>query len=419
MKANRFCTALLTATIAGTIMTAPCNPFNATHANAVSVPSTSRIKDLNEDGVLDLFDAMHLMEFLEGKLDYPYVYDDMDATADYVVDQADAQAYLAYYNYYRITVGSTAPFSAHGALRFNVSEDDPNYEAKLEDYLEFENRSYTAYSHTTHTTRSYTLTNESLAQTDYANYDELLAKLNNQSVNSRAMTQVNDSRLIRIGEELSNSTKNYLATGFIVGDHVIATAAHCLYNRNIDPNTNQHKGFNRYKTAYAYTYENNTQVEHKLTIKSVHIPTAFITGGNDVGTYWDYGLIVVEEDLSGYGYFPLGMLLDDSQSTYLTTSSKTVTTAGFRNGTQSQYMKGALYQLTPAGTGIQQFIYGYGVRNALESGMSGSVSYLAQSDGYGDTAVGVYTSNGSITAQGMAITRPLLQFYLNNGRLNS
>lgn len=33
-RANRFCTALLTATIAGTIMTAPCNPFNATHVQA-------------------------------------------------------------------------------------------------------------------------------------------------------------------------------------------------------------------------------------------------------------------------------------------------------------------------------------------------------------------------------------------------
>ncbi len=107
------------------------------------------------------------------------------------------------------------------------------------------------------------------------------------------------------------------ATGFIVGDHTIATAAHCVY-----------KWDDRNKTAYVIsdpaiiTYnddgtqekvvENGQTVSNSFDVTEIHIPYEYYSGLNS-GLYGlelahvDYALLTVEDDLSDYTHFQLGI----------------------------------------------------------------------------------------------------------------
>ena len=94
-------------------------------------------------------------------------------------------------------------------------------------------------------------------------------------------------------------------TGFIIDDNIIATAAHCIYDAGsknyatsikinlVDPDTKQKK------SVYATEY---------------HLPKAY-TLLSDYAPTDDYALIVVDEDLSRYGSFSLGVLTDKATAT--------------------------------------------------------------------------------------------------------
>lgn len=94
--------------------------------------------------------------------------------------------------------------------------------------------------------------------------------------------------------KIMNST-NYIGTGFVVGDHTIATAAHCAYNESIS------------KILLFETDKNNNLTNTlNLTPVECHIPYNYINGNL---THYDYALITVKEDLSDYA-FNLGVPLD-------------------------------------------------------------------------------------------------------------
>lgn len=91
-------------------------------------------------------------------------------------------------------------------------------------------------------------------------------------------------------------------TGFIVGDHEIATAAHMVLANH------------QFKSAMTVkTYNSSGTIQSTpLHVKQVHVPTAFmqITPSiNETDYLNDYALIVVSENLStsnGYAHFSIG-----------------------------------------------------------------------------------------------------------------
>lgn len=98
-------------------------------------------------------------------------------------------------------------------------------------------------------------------------------------------------------------------TGFIVGDHTIATAAHCV---NVKHSSNQSLK-TRYQSSWyfhndleIFTYNETGIPENapSLTPVEIHIPNEYYNN-DTLGS--DYALITVEEDLSEYTHFNLGV----------------------------------------------------------------------------------------------------------------
>lgn len=382
MKVNRFCTALLTATIAGTILTAPCNPFNATHANAASVPSTTRIKDLNEDGVLDLFDAMHLMGFLEGQFDYAYAYTDMDATSDCIVDQADAQAYLAYYNYYRITLGTTAPFSSRGSTHATTTS----------------NVSYNAYdAQTTTFLESYTL---NALPTN--NATRAIIGIDNRE------PDWSNSSVVRL--KMFDSEGYYTSTGFVIDTHTIVTGAHCVFDEDAGECL---------RAGEIQLFDSNGNSTLQATAVEIHVPQAYIVANPPNSNYSptsDYAVITVEEDLSNYVNMEVGLPLDG-----IAGLSHTATVTGFPQSNPET-------KTSSTGTVYQTFATRIDHTCDTLPGMSGGPIYCSNSDVHGMNGT-MYSVIGINVAEvntsnplynvGTRITLDILHFFFSNPKLDN
>lgn len=95
-------------------------------------------------------------------------------------------------------------------------------------------------------------------------------------------------------------------TGFIIGDHEIMTAAHCVYDKN--------DGFNDYVKISFPDNDGSVANSSKINVVSAHVPQDYINlinnptgqGSQDL----DYAILTVDEDLSQYGYYLLGMGTD-------------------------------------------------------------------------------------------------------------
>jgi V8-like Glu-specific endopeptidase len=124
----------------------------------------------------------------------------------------------------------------------------------------------------------------------------LLEELPSTQVQTRGYS-VEENRVIDTDQSVVRLSNG--GSGFIISDHCIATAAHCLYNRSKA----------RFSTITVTICDNNydSPIE-TLTPSSLHVPDNFISYSNEYQySCYDYGLIYVEEDLSQYGAFNLGV----------------------------------------------------------------------------------------------------------------
>lgn len=102
-------------------------------------------------------------------------------------------------------------------------------------------------------------------------------------------------------------------TGFIIGEHTIVTAGHCVYDIDNDKFIN---------FTIDVVGSNNSTIE-TITPHYAHVPKKYA----DLTSYdiqYDYALIYVEEDLSKYGMFNMGICLNQ----YIDDNGK-VTVSGF------------------------------------------------------------------------------------------
>lgn len=215
----------------------------------------------------------------------------------------------------------------------------------------------------------------------------------------------NDDRVIdftKSGVVKILSSNEFLGTGFVVNKNTIATAAHCV------------KGYTVNKIKF---FDSNGNVSKTITPSEVHIPKPYVSGNSS----YDYALIKVNEDLSDYAIFDLGVALDSAIDNHLS-----VSVTGFPNSLNNQLddninnfttdnMYTGIGTLTPS-TSLYGKDYQLCYTADTSSGNSGSPVYITTSY-YGKvyyTVIGINTTGSNKYNSGVRMSTDLLHFYMNN-----
>lgn len=192
------------------------------------------------------------------------------------------------------------------------------------------------------------------------------------------------------------------STGFIVGNHTILTAAHCVYNFN----------------NIQYTlYNSDGTVNATYNAVSCHIPQQFIF--NYSGSEYDYAIVTVAEDLSSYKCFNIGVCRDNLKNIdpdiYVTgyagnkSTSKPQLTNNIVTGSGKFMENGNKDIILPK-------ILHYSTDTI--GGTSGAPIYVKDSNGV-MTVIGINTGGEkSVCNFGRRIDSNILRFIYNNDELN-
>ncbi len=151
--------------------------------------------------------------------------------------------------------------------------------------------------------------------------------------------------------------------------------------------------------------------------KEAHIPVRYTAYGNNM---YDYALLYVEEDLSEYGMFSLGVPTDAFM-----TSGATVTVSGFPQSTASDPGANCTkrYKSTGSIDSISDDLFDHQIQcKAFSSGGdSGGPIYFEQrfNGNVYHAVIGICTTRGNEDCFGTRITSTLLVFYYNNEMIGS
>ncbi len=272
-----------------TFLPLPCEPIYASAYDDC---------DVNHDGTTNVLDAVELLRYLGGTL-YTSDYLRYDTNKSLTVDEADAKKIISKL----AGISYTAKYwdkDNNCTVSFpTVSGFTPDPDASSTT-----SRTYMKYSYVTNQSLgTYTLTPLS----DEYNSDP-------SSPTPRGIIGYDD-RQPSVGSEntgivrLFGGTNANSTVGFIVGDHVIATAAHCVYSHS------EH-AFKSQPVIRPYSANGHMIVTDSFTPIEVHIPSNYdSTGGSDL---YDYALITVSDDLSDYTHFSLGTTYNLTPTDYST-----------------------------------------------------------------------------------------------------
>ena len=207
-------------------------------------------------------------------------------------------------------------------------------------------------------------------------------------------------------------------TGFIVGDHEIATNAHAVYYSEKDTWK---------EIEYIDTYDNSGSITNvRLTPIEAHFPSNFhIHKKKSNGDYkyngnYDYALITVKENLSKHIHFDLGVSYNLSQSNF---ANIPIYVTGCPQSTNTGAGNGSNHLFTGEGRILDRIDNSYKLSYNADTtpGNSGSPVYtITQNykDGmysYTYTAIAVHNAGSN---EGPRMTKYLLQFYRNNPNIN-
>lgn len=353
-------------------------------------------RDIDQDGYIGTTDLIILSQYLNG-INSISNYNRLDVNQSLTVDGADYECLSSYifgstYNwgYFSRETGTTVASPTVSGFTPSISSSST------------EAREYMRYEYATgHVLNNYTLTPN-------------LINLNS-GINSRAVIGDEDSRYPSYNPEnagIVSLSDNYgRATGFIVGDHQIATAAHCVYKKGNDiPH--------HWKSLNIRLYdENGVITSNELTPVEAHIPARYVD--SEDATY-DYALITIEEDLSDYVQFSLGTPYNANATAYanvpIYVTGSPVDLLKQNNITRLYSAEGRL--MNKIETGNTDVLY-YNVDTA--NGDSGAPVYTITKIGnqYVYTVVAVHHGGDEDTQNwGSMITNYHLQFYNNNTNTN-
>ncbi len=345
--------------------------------------------DANNDGIINMADAVYIQQFLSGSIK-PSNIDTLDFDDNDLVSAMDVSK-VQFYNLY----GYQGTISSKEA-ETTVNGSDENY---------------------------FVFDAQTGARKVYDGYILFDAPESDNSVNSRGIIG-DDERWPSWDKngvvQISHSAG--VGSGFVVAPHVIATAAHCVYNSATSSGNSSIK---------IRLFDTNGVVEHIYDAVETHIPYNYIASVGDGVNKYDYALLTVEEDLSEYMCFELGVALDSASE-----SGKTVLNTGFPTYVNGEYvnMGNTLYTMYSSQGNLldisdedvdehsydrtRQLFYD----NDTTGGNSGGPVYVTES--YNGrvyhTIVAIHSSTSETYNYniGIRITTDLLRFYKYNPNLS-
>lgn len=352
--------------------------------------------DVNHDGYVDYFDVMRINNFLNGSV-HVTNYSVLDADRNMIVDGADAE-YVA-----QRAVGNTSYSGKFISRTYNgssVTEVQIPYQLYSGTYYDSDtsattSRAYRKYTYSSGSIINYSLTPISPITTNSGSncIDAIVDGTDNQY--HTALPE--NSGIVRI--KVSNNGNNPCCyTGFIVGNHQIATAASNLMN-----------GSSFYNTVEVRTYSNSGALTNTtLTAIAAHVPSLYNTG-NDSGQY-NYALITVEQDLQTYPHFAIGNTYN--LSTYNYNHIPVYVTGGLFMFQGS--LRTAMGNLSSTNNYTTKIL-----RHNVDTltGQEGAPTYTVIKDTnneYYYTALGINSGETSTYNKSVRFTKYHKQFYLNN-----
>ena len=337
-------------------------------------------RDPNEDGVITIADNIYIRQYLTGLLT-PSYREKMDVNENGLVSLLDANMITV------IDSGGSFIKGNAGSVITNTN---------LYDYNTREYYVYNAQTGQRLTNRDYSLS-PSTPSNSIGGGDSPDSVIGTDD-------RVIDWTKSGVVKLMCSTNPYYRGTGFVVGKHLIATAAHCV-----------HDGSTSAKTLSGIKLFNaNGTVALTATPVEIHVPKNYIT----VGCNYDYALITVEEDLTSYMCFDMGVIMDYNSNVPIT-----VTATGFpqtlpnipnsSNDGNNHYMYSGTGSVT--GTTTRRVSY-----NADTSdGESGCPIYVSESsNGYVHYSVIAIHTNGGDTNSGVRINSDILRFIFQNNNLN-
>ena len=352
--------------------------------------------DVNHDGYVDISDAVAISRYLSGDC-YVTDYNRFDVNKSLTVDSSDMNKILSAIANQTYTAKYWDKVN-NCAISFpTISGFNPDADASLSS-----SRTYRRYSYVEHTEKStYSLTPNAAT-----------FNTNSSAPTQRGIIGIDDRYQSASAENtgivrLFRGTNGNSVVGFIVGDHVIATAAHCVYSLGSNE-------FRSKPVIRPYNLNGSMNVMASFTPIEAHIPSLYTAvGGSEL---YDYALITVSEDLSNYTHFSLG-------TTY--------------NLTPTNFYSIPIYMLGPCidGNSPNQLYYSQGSVISPTSSISGLIYYncdtmsgdsgspiytitketVNNQSSYYYTAIAIHTSNDNnnqgVWNAGNRITKYHLQFF--------
>lgn len=340
--------------------------------------------DANGDGVINITDSVRINQYILGG--FVASGDEltrMDVNQDCVIDSTDVL--MVQYMMADIISPVTVNKEAYKA---------PNYESRA--YYRHDCNSSNANNKT-----RYTLGNlpQTISENEIAEY---ATRPDNRDQENTNVVQLN----------LGGAT----GSGFIVAPHVVATAAHCVYDKDT--------GFIRNITVNIYNKDGEVSSDnlvHTSKARYIHIPEQYLNNiNNSTVVNYDYALIYVEDDLSDYGIWSMGVSVDDFMNT-----GKFLTASGFTDINKEKYARyysdGPVRAYEKCYEKDKNLDYRISAESASYKGKSGGVLYYKSSydNRNVSSVVGVVTGDSVNVHYTWAVrmTPTLLQFYKQNTKL--
>ena len=384
--------------------------------------------DVDHDGDVDITDAMKASLYLSGTYQPTFGWSRFDTNGNLIVDETDIKKILATlvdldYDCVFVDIineSSTNVIDSETAQNFEVEEsvDDIGDVVSLSNsisstryYYKFDYENQQLSSQLYGLNRIVGDSSSMSSISSVVSTDSLFDQSDFYRVNGNG-----SDGIVRIVASFPNDSQALVTTGFIVGDHVIATCAHGLFK---DQNSDKEMTANELPYSLVIgTFDEdgypamngNTQVT--LTPKEIHIPRPFVdprVEGLVVTNFYpfDYALISVEEDLSSYSHFYLG-----TPSAANTSSFRQVDL--FASGSASNLVYTCDGNATTNNTIATPDLLWYNCPTV--GGFSGCPIYVAYDCTYGNSvtrlncAMAVHSSNGL----GVTIDDRVRKFYLSN-----